>query len=116
MSGENKTWRERIAAAKARGWFTRNDVADAASYRTCKVGETGAHLMAIETPTESIAWAERMAAPLRSWDEECDGIKFWRAVKKNDVAEAERLADAIEDRALELKRASGASQPEGLRP
>ena len=98
-----KTWRERIVEARVRGWFTDDDRQAASSYTTCKVGEEGRRA-GLYILRELVEFSERMAAPLRPHNWECDGILFWKAVCVNDFNEADRLADAIEDRALQLKR------------
>ena len=94
-----KTWRERIAEARARGKFDREDVRDVGGWFTCAVGEQHANVapfVVVQSATDG---------PI---DKEIDrlGMQFMGAVDFNDFDEAERLLDAIEDRALTLKRGS----------
>lgn len=106
------TWRERIAAARQRGKFTTADVhlACGCGWRTCAVGEQAA-------PYPEL-W--RTLAPFSAFETESisvlipiDPVLIWlggnsrgfgKAVRTDDIDEAERLLDAIEDRVLELKR------------
>ena len=96
-----KPWRERIAEARARGEFTTEDMTLATrSWCTCAVGEQLALygeevVMFLEGgPADPTLW--RLGASRTPG--------FGQAVERNDFDAAERLLDAIEDRALELKR------------
>jgi len=96
------TWRERIAEARERGKFTTEDRALAGEWATCAVGEQAVRA-GHETITARVDFAALMARPLMTWDD-CDGQRFFEAVMAHAVNEADRLLDAIEDRALQLKR------------
>ena len=100
-------WRERIQAARERGRFTEDDLFDAGvhkytqPYARCAVGEQadryGADLI--------FEWPEDRIGPI---DQELRdlGAQFCGEISVHNFINAERLLDAIEDRALELKRAS----------
>ena len=97
-----KTWRERIAEARARGKFTTEDRALAGGWEHCAVGEctqrfglTGVDRLSLE----AMPWPGLFSA----------GTMFYLRVIANHASEAEHILDAIEDRALELKRAPEAS-------
>ena len=109
MSGENMTWRERIAEARERGGFREYEKEDAdCSWDRCAVGEIRREHRGL------VVIIDGRPADNALWDL---GRGFGAAVRfLNDPSVAEKFLDAIEDRALELKRASAASQPEGLRP
>ena len=108
------TWRERIQAARERGGFTQDDVWAADHWGTCAVGEQRAAMPLVvqykwitdnyEVPKDR---ALRRLGSVRSgifgW-----GKGFAAAVRDNDFARAEDLLDAIEDRALQLKREASA--------
>ena len=101
------TWRERIQAARERDRFTADDLYDAGvhkltrPYARCAVGEQadryGADLI-FEWPEERIGPIDQELRDL--------GAQFCGNVSVHDFTSAERLLDAIEDCALELKRAS----------
>ena len=98
------SWRERIQAARERGRFTADDENDAASWLTCAVGEQHAALPEVvvyissgpgsAVPMPADATLFRLGA----------ASGFNGAVNCGDFDAAERLLDAIEDRALQLKR------------
>jgi hypothetical protein len=102
-----QTWRERIVAARERGGFSDAEREMAAVYRTCAVGEMSA--------ATGLSWAD-----LDAWvDWKVVGFwspasgRFTNAVRTNQFESAEEVLDAIEDRALVLKReALGASVSE----
>lgn len=95
-----KTWRERIVAARLRGMFTFQDRMDAGgSWATCAVGEQRAIygdkvvVMLDKRPADEILFNLGNIF-----------VGFGLAVETDDFNTAERLLDAIEDRALVLKR------------
>lgn len=92
------TWRERVAAAQARGRFTADDRDLVTRWHTCAVGE-----QRVQQPTVVVAMPNTRSTPVDGalW---CSGVNFTDAVLRNDVREAYRWLDAIEDRVLELKR------------
>lgn len=103
----SKTWRERIAEARENGSFTAQDVQDASCWSCCAVGEQRQNMPNI------IVYVEGGKLPkdkiLRKLGERSYGAfwlrdGFYAAVFKSDFDKAERLLDAIEDRALQLKR------------
>lgn len=103
-SDSMKTWRERLADYEALGDYTQED-ADALGRIYPNQHSTAVTLCAI---------GEQMRAYGFGSDELlCDlGTRFMNAwfharCKKELFAELHRLLDAIEDRALELKRAGG---------
>ena len=89
------SWRERIAAARAQGAFSEDDSVAAGDYTTCAVGEQ------VKASGGVLSWQAFSVEPK---SEHCDGMRFMRAVHGNDFDAADMLLDAIEDRALELKR------------
>lgn len=101
------TWRERIQAARERGEFTLEDFEDATgSWLTCAVGEQHALM------PEIVLYGQ--PSVLGPWDTKIRALGntftgFGRAVTLDDVARAEELLDAIEDRVLQLKREHGAA-------
>ena len=108
MSGENMTWRERIVAARDRktrvGFaFTEKDRADMANPNACMVWEAAVSI--------GMTYPRLASALLHEEAQAMNAVRYY-----DNPDAAERFLDAIEDRVLELKRASGASQTEGLRP
>lgn len=116
-----KTWKERIAEARERGKFTREDIDCAASWSCCPVGENaqkrGYELERCDGPMYVLA--ERVGSPyvhtmsgLRIRDgfkpvEEYDnlGCDFVVAVESNNFDKAENLLaeiDARSDEALTI--------------
>lgn len=102
------TWRERIVAARERGYFTLADIGDAAgNWMTCAVGEQHAAL-----PEVVVYYAlpsGRHGGPRdrqlqRLGGAESDERGFGWAVEHQQIDLAERYLDAIEDRVLQLKR------------
>lgn len=105
-----KTWRERIAEARERGWFTEQDRLDAGRWCSCAVGEQWAQMPAVIVYTNvdrsDPAW--RNGGPSK-YDDLLDwGSDFPQAVCGNDYDRADHLLDLIEDRALQLKREQSA--------
>src|SRR5687768_10940983 len=101
-----KTWRERIAEARDRGRFTDADRAAWASPMKCLVGETVRQMWG---EYDSGVWCRvnwsnySLGVPHDALQDSlqeglCD------ALLTNDFDFVERRLDAIEDRALELKR------------
>ena len=97
------TWRERVIAARERGWFTDEDKHLACnSWTTCAVGEQGRQIPNVATmdyygdPVDSTLW--HLGNTLES-----PGGFGW-AVEHDRVALAEQRLDEIEDRVLQLKR------------
>jgi hypothetical protein len=102
-----KTWRERIVEARARGRFTDEDKDDGCSWLTCAVGEQHTRMPALRL---LVPCPESMVSGYAPSDNELSSLGdgktgFNDAVYLDDFDRAERLLDAIEDRALELKRA-----------
>lgn len=101
-----KTWRERIAEARQRGGFDRDDMDAASCWLTCAVGEQRATLPHVVTyiPARYLSRSRlRPADPeLRKLGSARWG--FYGAVRRQDFDGAEKILDAIEDRALVLKR------------
>ena len=100
-----KMWRERIAEAEARRflWFFRwprftGDDMDAAIRINADV-HPGKPLCAMAEARDRYGLI--VPIPDLLWDL---GMDFFRAVLHDDVPKASRLLDAIEDRALQLKR------------
>lgn len=95
-----KTWRERIAEARARGEFTERDVSDAeGSWSKCAVGEQRALMPNVILMTDTCRPVDEQLFRLGNVME-----GFGKAVAEQDFARAETLLDRIEDRALQLKR------------
>ena len=100
------TWRERIVAARARGRFDADDLMASRNWDTCAVGEQRAAMPDIIIYRAVYpSWSTAYRAPIDPLLKDLgDGDHFVDAIYRNDVDEAERLLDAIEDRALVLKR------------
>jgi len=94
----SKSWRERIAEARERGGFTPEDRGAISSFQTCAVAEHP-HLMHFEGGRLVGDLSIGINDPVYQ-----NGILLTSAVFGNRFDEAERLLNAIEDRALELKR------------
>ena len=91
------TWRERIQAARAAGRFTAKDYRLWGEIDSCPAGiESKAHGLWATTSTY---------IPMPLFDL---GTEFGDAMRRNAFDECERLLDAIEDRALQLKREASA--------
>lgn len=89
-------WRERIQAARERGWFTSEDDELANDFSTCAVHEARmAYGLALEPCLAKLGMAFT-----------CAVISQARLPmeQKERIARAENILDAIEDRALQLKR------------
>ena len=89
------TWRERITAG-----LTRHDANDSQNWCRCAVAEQRANGMPIQVVEPGC-----LDAPVDAELYQL-GMAFDLAVKDLNANEAERLLDAIEDRALELKQAA----------
>lgn len=90
-----KPWRERIAEARGRGKFTKEDLLAWKSLETCMVGE--------QREKYGVFFPLEMGIPsehLKGWLQ----TKIAKAILFNNFAEAEHLLDLVEDRALTLKR------------
>jgi hypothetical protein len=105
------TWRERIAEARQRGGFTAADREDIWLYSTCFVGEQAKAMPDVVLLTEgSTPFSQGVKGSPIPVDEilwTLGGHAAPTVRISNDPDAAERLLDAIEDRALELKRAHG---------
>lgn len=95
-------WRERIVAARDRGYFTQEDILAAEMGTTCAVGEAAQRLGKSYHQT-----ADEFDFVVPGFDVKkvFGGGAFPRYVRENNFDSAERLLDLIEDRALELMRA-----------
>jgi hypothetical protein len=91
------TWRERIVRARERGGFTRDDRKRAASPLTCAWAEMN-DAYGLGLKRNGLGFADSMV--------ERQGWAFYLAVDSNAVEQAEVRLIAIEDAALELKRAA----------
>ena len=98
------TWRERIAAAKARGCFTRADKRMAGNWATCAVGEQAeAQPLVVRFELDRIHLGPEDGILFR-----LGGVcGFYAAVLDDQFVLAETLLDAIEDRTVVLKREQG---------
>lgn len=85
-----KTWRARIIDARARGFFTPEDLALMKSPSTCMAAEVAARCGIRFTNQSRGLWMLGTEAMWRMEDREIDCV--------------EQLLDAIEDEALRLKR------------
>jgi len=96
-----KTWRERIAEARARGWFTHEDRKLSSDILTCAVGEAMARYGLGDS------WANDRSGDHTTIEGaglfQLAGI-FPVEVLCNRFDDVERALDAIDDRALQLKR------------
>lgn len=104
-----KTWRERIAEARERNTFTQEDTAAWVSAKTCMVGEQRERYgigfpLCMGLPLDAVpaAYLGRLLPPENNTLQ----FRILTAIHRNDFDAAESLLDAIEDRALELKRES----------
>lgn len=109
-----KPWRERIVEARARGSFTKDDSFDVGCGETCFVGEIarryGVDYYALGYQNAP-PFSERVPEGMHELTVQPIFVVSW-----NDFDAAERLLDAIEDRALALKReARGSAEPEESR-
>lgn len=96
------TWRERIAEARERGKFSDHDRWLASASSTCAVGEVCAGAVGYVRYIETALDGEARSA---GWTlGTSHSARFTSAVYGNEFDEAESLLDAIEDRALALKR------------
>ncbi len=94
------TWRERIAAARDRGRFTKRETKLAESWHTCAIGEQHQQLPDVVVYMPD---SDKTASP----DDPhlCRlGHDFYRTVMRGCADDAEALLDQIEDRVLQLKR------------
>lgn len=87
-----KSWRDRIAEARKRGGFLVSESELARDWAQCAVGE-----VASRYGLRSRWWG----CP---WGLTVLGCRFFGRVRHDDVAGAEMVLNAIEDRALQLKR------------
>lgn len=104
----SRTWRERIDAAR---WgFTGADRKDAKNWETCAVGEQVANGIVPHWNDGWLLWLRDLWRVFVQKQEPVGlaglGCSFYCAVMEDDAAHALRLLDAIEDRALALKRES----------
>jgi|ERR1043166_897531 hypothetical protein len=102
-----KTWRERIAEARERGEATPEDLYLARDYLRCVVGETA---MRFDLSYHELSFDIRLNAhPFVGMHPVAGAFPVALSNKCFDVAED--ILDAIEDRALELKRQHQESHP-----
>ena len=99
-----KSWRERIAEAEARGALTAEDRADWQQFTTCPAQEI-ARSAGLPFDFEIAGPCAFITSPVR------DILSLWRLGTDAQAhalhhrwADCHRLLDAIEDRALQLKR------------
>jgi len=92
-----KTWRERIVEARERGKFGNEDMKEWMNYRTCLVGEVQARYWG--PGYNACRWMDLNGHDGAGFQE---GVQ--RALLRNDFRFLEDRLDAIEDRALQLKR------------
>jgi hypothetical protein len=86
-----------VAAAKDRGEFTEAEVARAASWDTCAVGEQRAARPLVVTVQWGTPWpADRTLRRL--------GYAFYQSLKANDAEDAAMILEAIQGRTRELER------------
>ena len=103
-------WRERILEARARGAFTHADHELARDWTTCAVGEQSAryaHLMLqhLDPMCEEEGLPLLVSLGARFAEAVCQGCEEWARPSPDSFSCAERLLDAIEDRALAVKQA-----------
>lgn len=95
------TWRERIAAARERGYWTDTDLADMTHFHTCMAAEAVKNL--------GIPVGNFRKAP--GWESVWDiGTKAWAEIHDGSL-DVEHYLDQIEDEALRLKRGLPSSEP-----
>src|SRR5436190_24089275 len=99
-----KTWRERIAEARTRGRFTAEDRQAWCGPLTCLVGETINRVFGRYTPLLwcQVNWTDYGTFRFSRGSGFNDGLLH--ALNENDFDFVESRLDAIEDRALQLKR------------
>ena len=100
MDTVRKTWRERIAEARERWTFTREDIDLWSCGNTCFVGEMrNRYGLLFNLEMTGTGLASLGVSPP-------DGLqcRILRALSSNDFVQAETLLTHVEDRALELKR------------
>ena len=101
------TWRERIQAARERGKFTKRDrqywesVADCPAAEMSNATGLGAYGHHPRQGRQSQVWCSQASHPECLWTL---GNALGQIMDANDFDAADRLLDAIEDRALQLKR------------
>ena len=107
MSARVMTWRERIAAARARGWFSEEDKHLFGRTPTCLVGECAATVEEATGVFFYTAWNRIAGDNLEDSAERQDQIR--RALAANDFDAVEAHLDYFEDRTLALKREAGSA-------
>jgi hypothetical protein len=102
LGGVMKTWRERIAQARERGKFNNEDWSAWVSLSTCPAGELVKAYPCLSEPSSN-------RSDLCLWNRTLHGMgnDFEGPLAANDFDAAERLLDAMEDRALQLKLEQG---------
>lgn len=90
-----KTWRERIAEARERGSFSREDYEAWQNPKTCLVGE--------QRQRYGLDFPLHMVIPIGPTEHGLQ-VQIVYAIARNSFDEVERLLDMIEDQALNLKR------------
>jgi hypothetical protein len=102
------SWRERILAARERGGFTDAEKARAcADWTTCAVGEQIANGVVTWVDVHG-QWEDGVGCVVgRDGELRRLGLWFGEAVDTDDMDRAEALLEAIESRALAVKRAGG---------
>ena len=105
-----KSWREINVEARARGYYTEEEIdAATSSWMTCAIGEQHklhplvVHVTKISgRPDDSVLFTLGNSDSFNDWESGKYG--FGSAVRDHNFDEADRLLDLIEDRVLELKR------------
>ena len=95
-----KTWRERIAEARARGFFSEEDNRAWSHADTCPVGEV-TRMFSLEPYTQP--WMVRWEAVNGKGSDEFS-LRALRAMSGKDFAGMDDLMDQLDDRVLQLKR------------
>ncbi len=95
-----RTWRERIAEARVRGHFSKEDRDDAGTWKRCAVGE---HHEVLPLVIKYVPIGQYRVGPEDN-ALGCDGSDFYAAVWDQNFDAAESALARIEDRILVLKR------------
>lgn len=94
------TWQERIAAARLRGGFTKDDKERAASWRHCACGELSEgipRLVVYDVEDETVHPGQPLDSELTAL-----GIRFDAAIDNDQYDTAEQILALIQRRELEI--------------
>jgi hypothetical protein len=95
-------WRERVEEARVRGYFTKEEIAEAKDWDTCAVGEARERYAILYKDSKMGLTRLFVDLQLQTW-----GQGFFNCVEASDFKFADEYLDLIELRLRELSQVKG---------